>query len=80
MASAIEMVAENDELLTAKEAAALLRVEAWTIYELAKPKPDKQGKLQTILASYRLGPSRTLRFKRSDVLALLRPRNAESNP
>lgn len=76
MASTVEMVTENDGLLTAKEAATLLRVEAWTVYELAKA----NNKRPALLPSYQLGTSRTLRFKRSEVLALLKPRHAASNP
>lgn len=59
----------STEFLTAREAAALLRVEPWTIYEMAKTKPNRPASLP----AFRLGNSRTLRFRRDDVLSQLQP-------
>jgi excisionase family DNA binding protein len=50
----------EDEILTAAEAAALLRIHQKTVYKLAE-----QGKIP----SFRIG--RAWRFKRSDLLAVV---------
>ena len=58
-------VAEQDELLTAREVAKLLKLEStWTIYALRR-----EGKL----VGHSIGGKNSLRFKKSDVLALVQP-------
>jgi hypothetical protein len=65
MSEAMEEGIDQDELLTAREAAKLLKLEStWTIYALRR---------ETKLIGYSIGGKNSLRFKKSDVLALVQP-------
>jgi excisionase family DNA binding protein len=57
------MVAESEQLITVKEAAEILRVHGNTVR-----KYDRTG----ILHSVRLGPQKQRRFRKADVMALIR--------
>ncbi len=53
------------EFLTAREAAEVLRIRPWSVYAKAR-----SGELQ----AFTIGATRTMRFRRDDVLSLLRPK------
>jgi excisionase family DNA binding protein len=65
-----DRVTTEDEYMTAREAADLLRLKPWSVYAKAA-----SGEL----VAYCIGRTRSMRFLKADVIALLRRRAPSSN-
>lgn len=69
-------MSDDPEFITYKEAAKLLTISLSTIIRYTKPGPNGEPAPLTV---YEIGP-RASRVKRTDVLALAKPRKAEATP